>query len=404
MNMLTLLLEKDTQNLGEIIQNDFKEYSRITVESTLNALLLNEIETFFESALAAGEEDYRNGYYYRTIHSSLGDLEIKMPRDRANLFKNTIFKKYQRSFNDINDLCIDLFTRGLTLNEIVDHLEDYLGETISRETIRKTALSKLKEAISFNTRKLPRCVFVFLDGTYVSIKRSYDNGPKSVEKECVEVALGITEEGKAVILGYYFIPNEGATSWKENLIDLKNRGIGDPKLFITDGLNGIEEAISSVFPNAAYQTCIVHICRNIMKHARKSDRKEIANDFMEVFHTSNSKEEAETKLEAFINKWSKPYPRVMDRLQTNNHLFSYMVLPKCLWKGLYTSNRIEGFNAKIKRATRKKILLNSEDNAIIVLTNCCISYNKSLGIRQINGYSSLTIEEKEGLGFIAQFV
>ena len=44
---------------------------------------------------------------------------------------------------------------------------------------------------------------------------------------------------------------------------------------------------------------------------------------------------------------------------------------------LDTSNRIEGFNAKIK-ATRKKIFLNSEDNSLIVLTNCCESYSKSL--------------------------
>jgi transposase-like protein len=55
--------------------------------------------------------------------------------------------------------------------------------------------------------------------------------------------IGITEEEKSVILGFQTIPNEGSLSWQSFLESLTERGIGDSKIFITDGLQGMLEAI-----------------------------------------------------------------------------------------------------------------------------------------------------------------
>ncbi len=60
---------------------------------------------------------------------------------------------------------------------------------------------------------------------------------------------------------------------------------------MTDGLSGIEESIHSVYPNAQFQQCFVHVSRNIAHKVRVRDRKEICKDFKSVYQ-ENSKEEA----------------------------------------------------------------------------------------------------------------
>ncbi|MBQ8141757.1 MAG: hypothetical protein IJ194_01200, partial [Bacilli bacterium] len=62
-----------------------------------------------------------------------------------------------------------------------------------------------------------------------------------------------------------------------------------------------------------------------------------------------------------------------------------------------TSNTIESFNAKLKRLTRKRILMNSEDNAIITIASSCAEYNKNAGKITLRHFSDLTVEERKGL-------
>lgn len=56
--------------------------------------------------------------------------------------------------------------------------------------------------------------------------------------------------------------NESAKYWLSVLNELKNRGVKDILILCTDGLIGLKEAISAVFPNTEYQRCIVHQVRN----------------------------------------------------------------------------------------------------------------------------------------------
>ena len=397
MNILSQILKKSPEEIGKIFQEDIKEFNRLLFESTLNELLLEEMIEFLENAFQSKEEDYRNGYYNRTLYSTLGPINAKIPRDRLNQFKTKLVGRYRRTLDDFEDEIVNLYIKGLSTNEIIDYLVDNSGLSVSKEMVRKKVNLCLDEAKTFNERNLPKCVYIYLDGTYVPIRRTYAGSTSSVEKECIEVAIGITETGESVVLGYWFIPNEGASSWEDNLKDLKNRGIGNPSMFITDGLNGLCEAIEKVFPDALYQVCNFHECKGLSRKVRKKDRKEISNDYMNIFKTFEA-EEVKARYNAFIKKWRCTYPAAIANIEANEHLFTYMKAPKCLWKALYTSNRIEGFNAKLKRTTRKKILLNSESNAIIVITSICQSYNKRGGNR-FPGLGELTDEERSALGF-----
>ena len=395
MNILSLIDGMSEEEIGKIIVGEVNSFICEKAQTLLDGLMKNEIIDYFADASNATDGNFRNGYYSRTLNTVYGPLTLRVPRDRIGQFKTKFFVPYKRTTDNICEMIQRLYVRGMTEREIVDEINDDFGTSLSRETVRTTVNKVLKDALDFNRRIIPNCPIVFLDGTYVPIKRRYE-GTAKVEKECVMVALGITEEGEKVVLGFYFAPNEGAWSWDDVLADLKSRGLYSVSLFVTDGLQGMPEAIHRNYPKAKHQLCLVHETRTICRDVRKSDRKAVSGDFKDVY-SAKDRAEAESRLSDFESKWEKTYPNMVRKLRKQIDLFTFMDYPKLLWKSIYTSNAIEGFNSKLKRLTRKRILMNSEDNAVITIVSCCADYNKNAGKIRLRKFNDMSDEEKNSL-------
>ena len=395
MNILSLIDGMSEDEIGKMIVGEMNSFICEKAQTLLDGLMKNEIIDYFADASNATEGNFRNGYYSRTLNTVYGPLTLRAPRDRIGQFKTKFFVPYKRTTDNICEMIQRLYVRGMTEREIVDEINDDFGTSLSRETVRTTVNKVLKDALDFNRRIIPNCPIVFLDGTYVPIKRRYE-GTAKVEKECVMVALGITEEGEKVVLGLYFAPNEGAWSWDDVLADLKSRGLYSVSLFVTDGLQGMPEAIHRNYPKAKRQLCLVHETRTICRDVRKSDRKAVSGGFKNVY-SAKDRAEAESRLSDFESKWEKTYPNMVRKLRKQIDLFTFMDYPKLLWKSIYTSNAIEGFNSKLKRLTRKRILMNSEDNAVITIVSCCADYNKNAGKIRLRKFNDMSDEEKNSL-------
>ena len=395
MNILSLIDGMSEDEIGKMIVGEMNSFICEKAQTLLDGLMKNEIIDYFADASNATEGNFRNGYYSRTLNTVYGPLTLRVPRDRIGQFKTEFFVPYKRTTDNICEMIQRLYVRGMTEREIVDEINDDFGTSLSRETVRTTVNKVLKDALDFNRRIIPNCPIVFLDGTYVPIERRYE-GTAKVEKECVMVALGITEEGEKVVLGLYFAPNEGAWSWDDVLADLKSRGLYSVSLFVTDGLQGMPEAIHRNYPKAKHQLCLVHETRTICRDVRKSDRKAVSGDFKNVY-SAKDRAEAESRLSDFESKWEKTYPNMVRKLRKQIDLFTFMDYPKLLWKSIYTSNAIEGFNSKLKRLTGKRILMNSEDNAVITIVSCCADYNKNAGKIRLRKFNDMSDEEKNSL-------
>lgn len=94
---------------------------------------------------------------------------------------------------------------------------------------------------------------------------------ETVAKEAVYIAVGIREDSSKEVLTYAIAPTGSAYIWKELLQDVKQRGTEQILLFISDGLTGMVNAIQEIYPQAKYQTCCVHLARNIAHKVRVSD-------------------------------------------------------------------------------------------------------------------------------------
>ena len=371
------------------------ELMRKATEQAVNEAMEDQFLSFLEDCVS-GSGSPRNGYYERKVLTTVGEINVRVPRDRLSLFEERVIGRYRRRVDDLDAEIGALYAQGMSSSDISQYLSAKSGVEVSEKLVLAIVKGSYGEAERFNSRKLPKCAFVYLDGTWLPGRRRYGDGPDRYEKECVMVALGITESGRKEVLGFWIGPSESAEGWGKCLKSLKERGIGEPMMFITDGLQGMPEAVRRVFPGSSLQRCLVHVGRNMSSGARRKDRQAILDDFKSVY-SAESEAEAKARLGLFVAKWSQTYPSFRKYL-TEPGLFSFYRFPKAVWRPLYTSNAVEAFHACLKRKLRARLALHSLKNGCYLIAVEAERYNRSRRNRRLTGFDELTADEVKTLG------
>jgi putative transposase len=158
-----------------------------------------------------------------------------------------------------DDKILSLYARGMTVREIQAHLEEMYGAEVSATLISTVTDTVMDEAKACQSRPLDGLYpIVYLDCIHA---KSRDAGVVKVKS--VYLALGIDLKGNKQLLGLWIAQTEGAKFWLQVVTELKNHGV--PVIFIAcaDGLKGFPEAIESVYPQTAFQLCVVHRCDTV---------------------------------------------------------------------------------------------------------------------------------------------
>src|SRR4051794_39320074 len=204
----------------------------------------------------------RNGRRSKTVLTEVGPVEIDVPRDRDGSFEPKIVAKRQRRLSGVDELVISLSAKGLTTGEVQAHLAEVYGAEVSRQTISTITDKVIEGMAEWQNRPLdPVYPVVFIDAINVKIRDG------KVANRPIYVALAVTCEGRRDILGLWAgeAPSvtggqvgEGAKYWLHVLTEIKNRGVNDVLMVVCDGLTGLPDAISAVWPQTITQTCVVH--------------------------------------------------------------------------------------------------------------------------------------------------
>ncbi len=387
-----------TQFTTDIVQalvqkQDITEVFRSHLETAVNTLLATELTAFLDyekyDRIGFNSGNSRNGSYDRTLHTEYGDLRVTIPRDRNGEFKQQTVAPYKRSNDTLESFVIHMFQKGVTMAEIADLIEKMYGHHYTRQTISNMTQVMGEQVEAFNNRQLSsRYVCVYLDATYISVRR------ETVSKEAVYIAVGIREDGSKEVIAYTLAPTESAFNWKELLLEIKERGVEEVLLFLSDGLTGMVDTITSVFPNAQYQTCLVHVARTISHKVRVEDRPEICEDFKTIYR-SNDQESGQVALDQFCSKWQKSYPKVTKSLASNSHLLTFYQFPKSIWRSIYSTNLIESFNKQIKKYTKRKEQFPNEESLERFLVSLFEDYNQRFLSRCHIGFNQARAELAE---------
>ena len=383
-----------TEIVQALVQKqDITEVFRSHLETAVNSLLATELTEFLDyekyDRIGFNSGNSRNGSYERSLKTEFGELTIQIPRDRNGEFKQQTVAPYKRTNDTLEETVIHLFKKGITMSEISSLIEKMYGHHYTPQTISNMTKAVSETVAAFNNRTLyNRYVCVYLDATYIAVRRD------TVSKEAVYIAVGIREDGSKEVLAYTIAPTESAYNWNELLKELKERGVEDVLLFISDGLKGMVDAIQTVFPKAQYQTCLVHVARNISHKVRVEDRQAICDDFKTIYKAA-SKEKGQKALDTFCDTWKKAYPKVVNSLTDNAFLLTFYDFPKDIWRSIYSTNLIESFNKQIKKYTKRKEQFPNEESLERFLVTQFEDYNQRFATRCHVGFNKARSELTE---------
>lgn len=378
-------------NFSELIKNAIAEGDNLESAMRKVALLMarESVESLLRSELTAmlgydkyesdgkNSGDSRNGSYERTVQTSLGPLTISVPRDRNGRYEPIAIPRYKRRTDLVTSTIIKLYSSGMSDEEMRLAIGSIYEASYSRSAISSITDAVIEDVKRFSQRRLPKRLFaIFLDSTYVPLRRD------SVTKEAINLAMGIDDEGVPMIIGYSITPQESAEAYRELLEGFKSRGLEEVAVAVSDGLSGIDDAISESYPKARRQRCFVHLLRNICSKVRPSDKSSVADDFMSVAK-QGTREDGERSLREFVEKWKARYPKLAIWAEKTENILTFYDFAEPLRKTIYTNNRIESFNKDIKRMLKKQIQFVSEEALEKRLVSMALHYNEKVGKRKV---------------------
>ena len=202
--------------------------------------------------------NYRNGYTKKTVKTQLGEVDIRVPRDRNGSYEPKIIGKYSRNAEGMEDKILSLYACGMSQQDIAEQVKELYDVDISPELVSKISEKIMPEVTAWQSRPLEAVYpFIFMDAIHYKVRENHRYVTKAAY-----VVLGITMDGRKDILGIWIGEHESSKFWLNVLNDLKSRGVLDVYLFCTDGLCGMMEAIEAVYPKSRLQRCIVHQIRS----------------------------------------------------------------------------------------------------------------------------------------------
>ena len=366
---------EDISGPGGPLSHMFKD----TIEAMLKAEMTQHLGYDHNDARArkaSRTTNARNGKYTKKIKTDCnGVVEIDVPRDRDGEFIPKILPINKTKTSKLEKNIISMYARGMSTTDIAEHISDIyfdLDEDISATFVSQVTAKVLPLAKEWQARTLDKVYpVVFFDAIHYKVR---EDG--KVVSKAVYIAMAINIEGKREILGFYIGEAESSKFWMQVFTDLQNRGVDDILIGCFDGLKGMPEAISSIFPKTEIQLCIVHQIRNSIKYVGSLDQKEFAKDLKSIYKAT-SEEIGRESLRELDKKWGKKYPIVIKSWENNwDNLSSFFQYSAPIRKMIYTTNIIEGFNRQLRKVTKSKGLFPNNDSLRKILYLAMIQAEK----------------------------
>ena len=341
------------------IMTAMKEMFRDVVQTVMEVEMDEELgRERCQRSETSSAPNYRNGYTKKTVKTQLGEVDIRVPRDRNGSFEPKIIGKYNRNADGMEEKILALYSCGMSQRDIAEQIKELYDVEISPELVTKISEKIMPEVTAWQNRPLEAVYpFIFMDAIHYKVREDHRYVTKAAY-----VVLGITMDGRKDILGVWIGAHESSKFWLNVLNDLKSRGVMDVYLFCTDGLCGMMEAIRAVYPQSRLQRCIVHQIRSSTRFVSWKDIKQVVADLKKIY-TSVTLDEAEENLLRFSEKWRKQYPSCVKSWEDNWEVLStFYEYPPEVRKIIYTTNIIEGLNRQFRQMTKSKPSFTNDDS------------------------------------------
>jgi len=280
--------------------------------------------------------------------------------------------------NDTEAMVIDLYAKGLTTRDIVNHLKRSHGIDLSQPSISTITDKVFPLVKEWQSRTLSSCYpILYLDGMHFKVREA-----GKIASKVAYIALGISQYGQKEVLGIWVSETEGAKFWMHVLNDLKNRGVDDILIACVDGLKGFPEAIKAMYPHTDVQVCVVHQIRHTVMFIASKDKEQFCSELKSIYNAP-SEEAGLDALKEMMDRWPQ-YQAYLKSWETRwadiAPFFSY---PQAVRKTVYTTNAIENLNRQFRKVTKTTQIFPHDDALLklLWLAQADITQNWVLGTR-----------------------
>jgi transposase-like protein len=340
--------------LTEVLRRGAKELLQQAVEGEV----AEAIAQFAELKDEQGRRRVvRNGYLpERSIQTGIGEVAVRAPRvrDRAGELKFTsrLLPPYLRRTRSLEELLPWLYLKGLSSSDFSGALTALLGPAAPGLSAAK--ICRLKEIWRLEYEQWRRrslsdkeYVYVWADGIYFGVRLED-------ARQCMLVVIGATKDGRKELLGLTDGYRESEASWKELLLELKERGLTvDPKLAIGDGSLGFWKALPQVFGSTRAQRCWKHKTANVLNKLPKGLQAKAKAELNDIW-MAESRTAAEQAFDNFLLSYELKYPKASECLHKDRTaLLTFYDFPALHWQHIRTTNPIESTFATVRLRTSK---------------------------------------------------
>jgi putative transposase len=378
--------------LTEVLRNGARALLAQAVEAEVAALLSCHADKLTDDGR---QRLVRHGHLpEREIVTGIGPVAVRCPRvrDRAGTgeerirFTSAILPPYARRSKSLEVLIPILYLKGISTGDFEEALAALLGKDaggLSASTIARLKDAWSDEHVRWSKRDLSakRYVYFWVDGIHVQARLEDD-------AQCLLVIIGATPEGKKELVGLIDGVRESAQSWKELLLDLKQRGLAmGPELAVADGALGFWKALPEVWPKTREQRCWVHKTANVLNKLPKSLQGKAKRALQNIW-MAETRKEAEAAFDTIAEIYGTKYDKAVECLTKDRDvLLAFYDFPAEHWKHLRTTNPIESTFATVRhRTTRSKGCL-SNKTALAMTFKLAQSAEKSW--HRLRGYNQL---------------
>lgn len=299
----------------------------------------------------------RNGYQpERQIQTGIGEVPVKQPRVRDRQkeikFSSSILPRYLRRTRSIEELLPWLYLKGLSTGDFSSALTALLGQ--DAPGVSPATISRLKEVWKeeyerWRKRDLSqkKYVYIWADGVHFGVRLEDAS-------QCILVVIGATTDGKKELLAMTDGYRESEASWKELLLDLKQRGLTiDPKLAIGDGALDFWKALPQVFGTTRAQRCWVHKTANVLNKLPQGLQAK-GKEALHQIWMAQSRVDAEQAFDFFLSTYAAKHPKATECLaKDRDTLLTFYDFPAEHWLHIRTTNPIESTFSTVKLRTAK---------------------------------------------------
>jgi len=357
---------------------DYRPLARAALAEVIEAQMAMAVDRHLDQLDAEDAPDRRNGHYKRHLLTTLGDIELCVPRTRR-FTPTSVLRAYARRTPEIDRVILAGFVLGLSTRKVGEVLLPMLGRPVSATTVSQVAKTLDAAVAAFHRRPLKdRYKVLMLDGVVLARK----TGAGALRRP-VLVALGLRPDGKKEVIDFRLAGSESAAEWERFLTDLYRRGLTGEGLdmICVDGGTGLLAALPTVFPGIAVQRCWAHKIRNVLNKVRKADQPAVKRALHKIMNAPNAPA-ARAAARRFADRFTNKCPAAVACLRNDldELLICFRYRSEDQRRKVRTTNAIERRFREVRRRTRPMGTFQDKTSMDRILFAVFTHENKSQGV------------------------